>query len=167
MRKPIETPRLRLRPVAPRDAKEIRALLSDPLVFRFLLDGAPAGAAFVCDLIEESDAVFQAAGAGMFLATLRESSATVGLMGFRRAEIGGLELVCALWPRYWRRGLAAEGCQACLDHAFAQPGISELLAAADVPNSDSLALIERLGFHPLRETPGAFGAIRWFVLRRA
>jgi RimJ/RimL family protein N-acetyltransferase len=62
------------------------------------------------------------------------------------------------------QGLAEEACRACLDLAL-ERGLAEVLAGADAPNRASLRLIERLGFAPLRETPGAFGAIRWFVRR--
>ncbi len=81
---PLETPRLLLRPIAEPDVPELTALLADPGVYRFLLDGR---------------------------------------------------------------------------------GIAEVLAGADAPNAASLRLVARLGFEPLRETPGAFGVIRWFVRR--
>ncbi len=117
----------------------------------------------VRDMIRESVTAFESGGAGLFLARLPDSACVAGLMGFRRAEIGGTELVCALWPRFWGQGLAAEGCRACLGFATHDRGIADVLAAADAPNAASLRLIERLGFRRLRETPGAFGAIRWFV----
>lgn len=164
--RPLATPRLALRPVARSDVAELSALLANPGVFRFLLDGAPAPPALVRELVAASEAIFRDTGVGLFLATDREGGGVAGLAGFRRAEIGGIELVCALWPRCWKRGLAGEACRACLAFAFDEARLDEVLAGADAPNAASLRLIARLGFEPLGETPGAFGAIRWFVLRR-
>jgi RimJ/RimL family protein N-acetyltransferase len=166
MRTTLVTPRLLLRRVVEADAPAIGALLADPGVFRFLLDGVPATATLVRELILASARSFDEHGAGQFLVTLRESGSTAGLAGFRPAEIGGVELVCALWPRWWRNGLAEEACRACLAFAFDDAGLREIVAAADAPNAASLRLIARLGFHPLRETPGLFGAIRWFIRDR-
>jgi ribosomal-protein-alanine N-acetyltransferase len=163
----LETSRLVLRPVVEGDASEIMALLSDPGVFRFLCDGVPASPDLVREIVTASAASFREDGVGQFLATLRGSGAVAGLAGFRRAEIGGLELLCALWPRLWGQGLAEEASRACLAFAFQTAGVKEVFAGADAPNAASLRLIARLGFQPLRETPGAFGAIRWFVRRRA
>jgi RimJ/RimL family protein N-acetyltransferase len=120
----------------------------------------------VHEIIAASAAGYRERGAGVFLAALRDGGGVAGLAGFRPAEIGGLELVCALWPRRWGKGLAVEACRACLAYAFETVGLDEVLAAADAPNDASLHLIERLGFEPLRETPGAFGVIRWLVVRR-
>jgi [ribosomal protein S5]-alanine N-acetyltransferase len=160
-----ETPRLVLRPVEEADVPELVALLADPEVFRFLLDGAPAPVAQVREIVAASATSFRTSGVGLYLATERGDGSVAGLAGFRPAEIGGLELVCALRPRYWGRGLAEEACRACLASAF-EAGLEEVLAGADAPNSASLRLIARLGFEPLRETPGAFGIIRWFVRSR-
>ncbi len=160
----LQTPRLLLRPVAERDVPELAALLAEPGVYRFLLDGVPATTSVARDLVAASAAGFLEGGVGVFHATRRDDGAFVGMAGLRRAEIGGLELVCALWPRCWGQGLAEEACRACLDRA-AERGIAEVLAGADAPNTASLRLIARLGFEPLRETPGAFGSIRWFVRR--
>lgn len=163
---PLETPRLALRPVGEGDVPELAALLGEPDVFRFLCDGFPATPALVGALVAASEASFREHGVGLFALAERADGAAAGVAGFRPAEIGGLELVCALWPRCWGRGLAEEACRACLAFAFEGVGLEEVLAGADAPNSASLRLIARLGFEPLRETPGAFGAIRWFVLRR-
>jgi [ribosomal protein S5]-alanine N-acetyltransferase len=162
----LETPRLVLRPVNEADVPGLAALLADPDVFRFLFDGAPPSVAQVREIVASSTTSFLAHGVGLYLASERGDRSAAGLAGFRPAEIGGLELVCALRPRSWGQGLAEEACRACLALAFAEGGPEEVLAGADAPNSASLRLIRRLGFAPLRETPGAFGVIQWFVLRR-
>jgi ribosomal-protein-alanine N-acetyltransferase len=161
----LETPRLVLRPVVEDDVPELASLLADPEVFRFLCDGAPLPAPRVQEIVTASAASFREHGVGQLVVTQRGDRTAAGLAGFRRAEIGGLELLCALRPRHWGQGLAEEACRACLAFAF-ENGIEEVLAGADAPNAASLRLIARLGFEPLRDTPGAFGTIRWFVRRR-
>lgn len=166
----VETPRLLLRPLRPEseaDVAELAALLAEPDVYRFLFDGAPPSVAQVRELAAQSATIRGAHRVGLLLVTLRGERSLAGLAGLRPAEIGGLELVCALRPRFWGQGLAEEACRACLAHVFAGEDVAEVVAGADAPNSSSLRLIERLGFEPLEETPGAFGVIRWFVLRRS
>jgi ribosomal-protein-alanine N-acetyltransferase len=162
----IETPRLLLRPLRASDAADVLALLGDPGVFRFMMDGAPPSAAFVRDLIASSALGFDEVGLGAFRANLRGSGDLVGLVGFRPAEIGGFELLCALIPRFWGQGLAEEACRASIAFAFERTDLENVLAAADAPNASSLRLIARLGFERVCETPGAFGSILWFARRR-
>jgi RimJ/RimL family protein N-acetyltransferase len=84
-------------------------------------------------------------------------------------DVGSLHALMidpAVWPRYWRLGLAAEACRAILAEAFGPLGLERVLACTDAPNFRSLALVARLGFHQIGTTPGAFGAIRWFALER-
>lgn len=86
-----------------------------------------------------------------------------GYAGLTPAAIGGEELVAAVWPRWWGRGIASEACRAVLEDVFGRCGRERVLACTDAPNFRSLALIGALGFRPLRSTAGVFGVIRWFV----
>jgi len=163
---PLETPRLLLRPLDLGDVGEVHALLVDPLVRRFLCDGQVLPEARPRASVLRSRRLFLRSGVGLFRLDLREGG-FVGYAGLQTAPIGGLELACALWPRHQARGLAEEGCRAVLAHAFDVAGISCVLAGADAPNVRSVRLVQRLGFRPLRNTPGVFGTIRWFALDRA
>ncbi len=163
----LETPRLVLRPLSLGDVGILHALVIDPDVRRWAMDGRVVPEASVRSAILKSIAGFRWRGAGFFALRHKHDGAFVGYAGLKEAKVGGLELGAAVWPRYWRLGLAAEACRAVLDDAFGRLGATRVVACADAPNFRSLALIARLGFRPLVNTPGVFGAIRWFVLDRA
>ena len=144
----------------------MRALLIDPDVRRWLCDGLVFPEATVRKMVQDSISGFHRDGAGLFAIRCRRSAELVGYAGLERAAIGGLELVAAVWPRYWRRGVATEACRAVLDDSFGRVRPARIVCCTDAPNFRSLAFIAKLGFQPLLNTPGAFGTIRWFVLRR-
>lgn len=162
----LETPRLALRPLGLGEVGALRSLLIHPDVRRWKCDGQVLSEAAVRSAVMESLAAFRSRGTGLFGVRLGTAAALAGYAGMKPASIGGLELVAAVWPRHWRQGLAAEACRAVLDDAFGRAGLARALACADAPNVRSPALIARLGFRPFRNTPGAFGAIRWFALER-
>ncbi|HEY6098084.1 MAG TPA: GNAT family N-acetyltransferase [Anaeromyxobacter sp.] len=162
----LETPRLLLRPLSLGDVGAVRSLLIDPDVRRWMCDGQVLPEATVRAAVEQSLAGFRWRGAGMFALRLKVDGAFAGIAGLKPARLGGVELGAGVWPRHWRHGLAGEACRAVLDDAFGRVGLERVLACTDAPNFRSLALIARLGFRPLVNTPGAFGAIRWFARAR-
>ena len=164
----LETPRLALRPLTLGDVGALHALVIDPDVRRWMMDGRVVPEASVRAAIQRSIAGFRRRGAGFFALVRKEDGAFAGYAGLKEAAIGGLELGAAVWPRCWGQGLAAEACHAILADAFGRLGAARVVACTDAPNFRSLALMSRLGFRPLGTltTPGAFGAIRWFVRER-
>lgn len=165
----LETPRLLLEPVTLADLAPLRSLMIDPDVRRWAADGRVLSEAHVRGSILRSISAFRRHGTGAFAMRLREGGAFAGYAGLFPAKLanqGGLELGAAVWPRYWRTGLAAEACRAVLDDAFGRLGLRRVLACADAPNFRSLGLIARLGFHQIATRPGVFGAVRWFAIER-
>ena len=55
------------------------------------------------------------------------------------------QLLYALDPGSWGRGLATEASTAVIDYAFDELGSRELLASTDPPNRASIRVMERLG----------------------
>lgn len=160
----LDTPRLVLTPLTLGDVGALRALAIDPDVRRWMCDGQLYTESQVRASILKSIAGFRWRGAGMFAVRSRDDGAFVGYAGLKSMRLG-LELGAGIWPRYWRKGLAAEVCRAVLDDAFCRLGAPRVVACTDGPNFRSLALIARLGFRPLMNTAGAFGVVRWFELR--
>ena len=163
----LDTARLVLRPLTLGDVGAVHALVIDPAVRRWMMDGRVVPESHVRGATLRSIASFRRSGAGFFALRSRDDGAFVGYAGLKESKLGARELGAAIWPRWWRQGLAAEACRAVLDDAFGRLGAARVVACADAPNLRSLALIARLGFRPLTTTPGVFGAIRWFVLNRA
>jgi ribosomal-protein-alanine N-acetyltransferase len=165
----LETPRLFLRSLTLGDVAVLRSLMIDPDVRRWAADGRVLSEAHVRGAILKSISTFRRYGTGAFAMRLRDDGTSAGYAGLFPAKLanhGGLELGAAVWPRYWRSGLAAEACRAILDDAFNRVGLRRVLTCTDAPNFRSLGLITRLGFRQVETTPGVFGAIRWFVLDR-
>jgi RimJ/RimL family protein N-acetyltransferase len=165
----LDTPRLALRPMALGDVGRLHALMIDPDVRRWAMDGRVLPEASFREAVLKTIATFRRRGIGAFAVRMREDGAFAGYAGLfpaQLARLDGIELGAALWPRYWRHGLAAEACRAVLADARGRLDLARVLACADAPNFRSLALIARLGFRQIATTPGAFGAIRWFALDR-
>jgi RimJ/RimL family protein N-acetyltransferase len=74
--------------------------------------------------------------------------------GFTRPS--ELELGYRLRRAAWGRGLAAEASHALIQHAFANPGVTAVVATALMPNRASTRVMEKVGMSLIREfaTPG-------------
>jgi len=154
-----------LRPVADADAERLLALLSVPEVYRFLGDGVPPTRAVVDGWIARSHADFAAAGVGMWL--LDEGAGR--LAGCVRLELQAperAELIYALHPRVWGRGLATRMAWTVTCRALRERGLAEVFAGADAPNTASIAVMGRLGMTFLRAVEYPLGAGVEYRLRR-
>ncbi len=148
----LRTERLVLAPVDDTDVDPLCALLGREPVYRYLLDGEPAGRDWMATVVADSRTDFARRGLGFW--TVREPEgpdpdAAVGLVGFRDFyDPPCEEVLYALRDDRWGRGLATEMARAAIDHAF-DLGRDVVRAGADVPNTASQAVLARLGF---RET---------------
>ena len=55
------------------------------------------------------------------------------------------ELWYELTQKVWGRGIATEAARACVRYALVEAGMERVIAGADVPNTASLRVIEKLG----------------------
>ncbi len=96
----------------------------------------------------------------------------VGLTGFRYFyDPPVFELIYALHPAYWQRGLATEMAQAVIAYAFTHGLLSDIKCSTEEPNHASARFMERLGMRPHGRTPVTHADdICWdqlhFILRR-
>jgi ribosomal-protein-alanine N-acetyltransferase len=164
----IRTDRLVLRPLAPADEDTLYAMFRDDGVRRFLLDGKLVDRDWVRGEIKDSMRRFAEGGFGIFLAREPIVDAPVGFTGFRPfREPPVLELLYALYPAFWGRGLATEMSRAMIALAFDRHGLDVIDTAVDAPNVASVRVLRRLGFSEVGQSPGAFGATLHFRLTRA
>jgi RimJ/RimL family protein N-acetyltransferase len=146
----IETERLRLRPWQESDLPAFAAMNADPRVRRF----------FSCLLTrEESDAsvarftdAYAADGFGFMATELRDTSEFIGLLGIQRMcfalpgrTVPAIEIGWRFNEKSWGKGLATEGAQACLQLAFEQFQIPEIVAFTIPANLPSRRVMEKLG----------------------
>ncbi len=164
--------RLRYRPLEPAHEAVFHALAVDPHVRRYLLDGAVVDRAWARAEIARAAALRAERGLGLWLLAPREPQRIppIGFAGFRVFEELDPEpqLLYALLPHATGRGYATEAGAALLALASHPDGgdMAEVPTAVDEPNRASVRVLERLGFQPDGERPGAFGRTLLFRWRR-
>lgn len=159
----LETERLTLRPLSASDLDAVHRISNDPLVRRYLWDDQPVLKDAVEGVISRSLQCFAEEGCGLFGVRLRDGE-LIGYCGLLHVETTGrVELLYALMPKWWGKGLATEAALACLRFAFEEGGLERVVAGADPPNTASLRVIEKLGMSPIGEIlPG----VPYFELTR-
>jgi [ribosomal protein S5]-alanine N-acetyltransferase len=144
----LETPRLRVRPVAAHDLPDLLAVNGDADVTRFLPYPAWTSLADGQAWLERMAALQAAGSAWQLVVVDKASNAAVGtclLFRFeptsRRAELGYV-----LGRAFWGRGVMAEALGALIGHAFGAAGLRRLEAEVNPANGASTRLLQRLGF---------------------
>jgi [ribosomal protein S5]-alanine N-acetyltransferase len=156
----LSTERLTLRPLAASDLPALHGHWTDPEVRRFLWDGEIVPRDRVRAIIDESDTMFGAHGAGLWRVRPVDDAELIGCAGFWFFhEPPQLELLVSLSPACWGRGFAREAATALIDFAFESLGWEAIQASADAPNEASLGLMRRLGMREVGRVPGEFGTI--------
>jgi ribosomal-protein-alanine N-acetyltransferase len=77
----------------------------------------------------------------------------------RTGNVDGHELVTALAPRYWGKGLGTEVIRGLLRHAADDLGLKEAYGMVGAGNTASLAMCRRLGFRHVRDVVGDDGTV--------
>lgn len=146
----IETERLRLRRWREADLPAFAAMNADPIVRRYFSSRLTR---------EESDAsvarfirMYALDGYGFMATELRETSEFIGLIGIQRMSFvlpgrsaPAVEIGWRLNEKSWGKGLATEGARACLDLAFGQFHLPEVVAFTTPANLPSRRVMEKLG----------------------
>ncbi|MEM9409199.1 MAG: GNAT family N-acetyltransferase [Acidobacteriota bacterium] len=150
----LRTARLRFVPLAASDVEELYELFALAEVRRYLLDDTVMPKSWVEAVVADSEAQFKAAGAGLW--TLRdEGDELLGVAGYRDFfEPPQLQVIYALHPRAWGRGLATEALRALLEVGFETCGFEVVRGATDEPNDASIRVMERCGMR--RVDPATF-----------
>ena len=156
----LRTARLRLRPLAPADARALYEVFSDPRVMRYW-STPPWTSIDAAQTMVERD--MAAMDSGKYLRLGLEHEGDARLLGMctlfdldaqcRRAEIG-----YGLAHSAWGQGFMHEALRALLAHGFGAMGLNRVEADIDPRNRASARSLERLGFRQegyLRE--------RWIV----
>lgn len=77
----------------------------------------------------------------------------------KTGNVDGHELITALAPGYWGRGLGTEVAHGLLRHAAENLGLTEAYGMVGAGNTASLAMCRRLGFRHLRDVVGDDGSV--------
>jgi RimJ/RimL family protein N-acetyltransferase len=157
----LETPRLRLRPLAPRDLPELIRLDGDPEVMRYV--GSPAGVRPLAEIEERARRRIreteQGADAplGFWRVEDRADSVFYGLAALIRMPTAeDVEVAYRLARDAWGRGIATEAAGALVAHGLGTLGLPRLVAVTYPENHASQRVLDKLGFerHGLTEYKG-------------
>ncbi|WP_010164094.1 GNAT family N-acetyltransferase [Sphingomonas sp. PAMC 26617] len=153
----IETARLTLRLVEPRDKAALWAQCCDPEVMRYLLPVADEAA--LDAMMARMHASQQEHGFAFWIVEHRNDGALLGICGLKPGAPdtpieGVLEIGWRFSRPFWGRGYAREAAQATLDWAWANLPAPQIAAITVPDNAASWGLMERLGMH--RITDGDF-----------
>lgn len=143
----LDTPRLRLAPVLPRDTRAMHQLWTDPDVRRYLWDDRVIPLETAAAATSASARDFAARRFGLWSIHLRgDPTGVAGFCGLRSDGIGGEpELLFGLLPACRGQGFALEASRAVLRHAFQALGLARVWAATDAPNEKSAQTLAALG----------------------
>lgn len=153
----LETERLRLRNWRSSDREPFARLNADPRVMEFFPK---------CLTREDSDAMvdrieehFRSKGFGLYAAELRSDGRFVGYVGLHTPAFEAhftpcVEIGWRLASDVWGQGIATEGAQAVVHHAFENLGLAELVSFTVSGNQRSIRVMEKIGM--TRDAAGDF-----------
>jgi RimJ/RimL family protein N-acetyltransferase len=151
----VETDRLVLRLPRASDAEAFAAINADPEVARFVSAAGPLTRAQSDLLLRSMRDQWDREPFGLWMAELRESEELVGFVGLSHPSLPALgsevEVGWRLGRAHWGRGLATEGGEAAVRHAFDRCRIDRLVCIVDRDNHASLGVARKLGFTHWRD----------------
>jgi len=144
----IETDRLFLRRWRDPDREPFARLNRDRRVMEFF--PGPLSAEQSDALVDRIEAHFDQHGFGLWAAESRAAGDFIGFIGlaiprFEAAFTPCVEIGWRLDPAHWGKGLATEGAQAVVRHAFDVVGLDEIVSLTVPGNVRSRRVMEKLG----------------------
>ena len=142
----LHTPRLRGERLRPDHVDEIRRMHADARVMANL--GGVRTEAQNQDYLRRNLDHWDRFGFGLYIVHDVETDAIVGRALLRHLEVDGVdevELGYALYPEWWRRGLATEIARACMNAGRRQLGLASLVAVTLPENRGSRAVMTKVG----------------------
>jgi RimJ/RimL family protein N-acetyltransferase len=145
---PLETERLRLRPVVEDDADALHAIQSREEITRYLYWGPRDEAATREALLEHmSDGTLTGEGYVVLAIVLAASDEVIGTFTFmwRSEEHRSAEIGFMVHPGHQGQGYATEASELFLGIAFEEMGLHRVYGTLDARNEASAKVLERLG----------------------
>ncbi len=144
---PIETTRLRLRPLGLEDADALSSVYLHPLVARWI---GPHSREDVVREIEQQQEHQTSLGWSFWAVEELDTGSLIGDCGLQPLEHRGpeVELGYDFHPRVWGRGLATEAARAVMTQAFIVFGIERVVAVVKPDNAASQRVLEKAGLRP-------------------
>ncbi|HEY1630330.1 MAG TPA: GNAT family N-acetyltransferase [Rhizomicrobium sp.] len=144
----LRTERLQLRPLAPRDAEPLYAIMSDDETMRFWDWPAFRDYATVAEIVAGQISDMVEGRSAYWAVSLLSDSTVFGACDLSEIDPrqGRAELGFLFNRGWWGNGYAVEAMDAVVDYAFESLGLERLWARLHAGNEGSRRLLERLGF---------------------
>lgn len=164
----IQTNRLSLYPLTESSLQPFTLMIQDPYILKYLMDGETESEEWCLNQIHESNGLFQSHQVGLWMIHLRECDTPIGFCGFLMFPelFAEPQLTYALYEQYAGNGYVKEAVEAVIEHAFYTANMPVIYSAADEPNIRSINTLESMNFIRTGETPGVFGKIWLYQLKR-
>ena len=156
---------LHLRSATPRDQEKIHQLFCIPEVFEYLADGKKPPPAIASAWVNSAAADNAKYGGGLWVLVDGADQCASGLVRLSGDDSGELELTYLLHPSLWGLGLATRMAHTAMTRAFAAGLAATIWAGADVPNTASFAVMQRLGMQFRRRVQYPSGAGMEYQMR--
>ena len=146
---PIATSRLILRRFHRDDAAAMQAVLCDPEVMRFSLEGPLSSDAVEPWVLAQADHQQTARGLGRRAVVVRATGTVAGYAGLGEGWAprgpGEAELSYRLARPCWGRGFATEAAAALLEYGLSTLGLPRVVAMVDPGNTMSVQILTKIG----------------------
>ena len=157
MAKQIETERLLLRAWRAEDIEPYYQINQDAKVIEYLRGALSLNEAE--QFINKTNGHLEQRGYTLWAVELKSTAELLGFIGLNYADweaafTPAVEIGWRLGSQYWGKGYATEGARACLDFAFNQVGLDEVVSFTVPMNKKSIAVMERIGMR--RDMAGDF-----------
>lgn len=146
----LTTPRLLLRPWRKTDLPAMAAINADERVMEYFPSTQTEEE--TKGFIGRSQAHQEKHGYCYFAAETRADNRLIGFIGLAYQTYEADFTPCTdigwrLHPDVWGQGLATEGAKACLDFAFGELGLDQVVSVAVKQNAPSIRVMEKIGMH--------------------
>ncbi len=153
----LHTNRLILRDIESTDAPALFAMDSNAEVMKFL--GKPVQSLEESEqMIQYIQAQYVRNGIGRWAVEHQETGEFMGWCGIKyvddrifNEQTNFHDLGYRFLPAYWQQGYAFEAAEACCTYAFEVMKLSTLVGMADVANTGSCRIMEKLGFRLMED----------------
>jgi ribosomal-protein-alanine N-acetyltransferase len=144
----LETDRLLLRRLKPRDLDDLAALYGDAEVRRYFPEGTLTREQTREELEWFRNGHPKHPELGLWATTLRETGEFIGRCGLLPWTLEGrdeVEVAYMIARRHWGQGLATEAAQGIVRHAVDRLGLTRLICLIDEGNAASIRVAGKLG----------------------
>ncbi|WP_114789092.1 GNAT family N-acetyltransferase [Niabella yanshanensis] len=163
----IETNRVLIRKVTHNDLEALYTICGDPRLMRFVGDGKPLSMKQTQKWIDVTINNYASKGFGMYGVVDRETGAFIGYCGLVfSADVKDNELIYALVPAYWGKGLATEIARHLVDFGFSSLNLEHIYASIDPENKASERILLKVGFNRVFRKNDEFGLETVYYLKK-